>query len=225
MKKQAEYFISRHKERQLIAEAQKCKNQNINKAFLALVKAYDSFIENRKNKYLYTKVEEDILKNVILIGFYNAVMSFNLKYDNRISTYANWKIKNYIPNVIKEEKLILNISNQKENYPTCSLNVPLKEGQDTTYIDMLQYENEKSAYDIHENNEQIKDLTKAMKLLNIQERNVLKQKYGLNKEKKEYSLTDIGKNYGFSTERARKIHNKGLEKLRNSSTLMAWQNN
>ena len=64
----------------------------------------------------------------------------------------------------------------------------------------------------------------VIKLLNVldeRERDVIESYYGIN-DKKELTLTDIGKKYNLSSERVRQIKKKGLMKLRTKMLLLNY---
>ena len=64
----------------------------------------------------------------------------------------------------------------------------------------------------------------VIKLLNVldeRERDVIESYYGIN-DKKELTLTDIGKKYNLSSERVRQIKKKGLMKLRTEMLLLNY---
>lgn len=63
------------------------------------------------------------------------------------------------------------------------------------------------------------DISKALKTLTQREEAVIRYRYGLNEEKTEMTLEDIGELFGISKERIRGIESKALRKLRHPSRL------
>lgn len=97
-----------------------------------------------------------------------------------------------------------------------SLNAPLKDDEETTYIDLLESKNSDSMEDdisVDSLKDQIEELLKG---LPPQEEKILRCRFGFN-EKGPATLEEIGKKMHLSRERVRQIEKKAKERLRSET--------
>ena len=87
---------------------------------------------------------------------------------------------------------------------------------DVSFNNDLSNENDEKSIEVSENQRNI--ITSLIGTLSDRERDIVENYYGIN-DKKELTLTDIGKKYNLSSERVRQIKLNAIRKLRSKILL------
>lgn len=102
------------------------------------------------------------------------------------------------------------------NSTVSSLDAPVSLNESITHKDFLEDKGAISQEDVVNSMENIKILSKCIKLLDERERNVLTMRFGL-KNSKVLTLDEIGKRYSLTRERIRQIEKTAISKIKNCS--------
>lgn len=99
---------------------------------------------------------------------------------------------------------------------TVSLNNPNLNNPDTTYQELIRYEDDDTQEEVLED-EELKEILDELLKENLTEFeiDVITKRMGLNKERKIYTLKEIGSEWNYSREYIRKVQNRVIKKLRN----------
>ena len=142
----------------------------------------------------------------------------------RISYFKNdyWKINERAP-TIDEIQREFNTSQRSveriENIPgePISLSTPVGEDGDSALGDFLADEHYGNFVPALEGKELRERLEGQLRRLHFREEDVLRRRFGLTPDGREWSLEEIGQNYGVTRERIRQIEARALQELRHSS--------
>ena len=211
-KEEERVLLKRYKEDNDISARQKLITSNLRYALKYVIN-----YNNKKNVPL-----EDLIAEAN-IGLIKAVDEFNLSNENRIISYANWKMLFSLQEATKNEDNINNDDYEINNL-SCEDDVEhcdkecfeqyydedeQDSGQDINnndgYVDY--YEDEYGAY-------QIKELIDTLLSdLSGREYDMICMYYGVNEYKKEHTLNEIGEKHNITKERVRQIIEKCKRKM------------
>jgi RNA polymerase primary sigma factor len=96
---------------------------------------------------------------------------------------------------------------------TCSIDVPIGEGNDFFLVDTIEDQNSIQPSELVENIDDYEMISKQFDQLTENELTILGLRYGLNDQEPE-TLETIGQRFGVTRERIRQIEAKALEKLK-----------
>lgn len=111
---------------------------------------------------------------------------------------------------LTEEKILSLLSQMKDNI---SLNANIKEGEETSYGDLIADHNLSNPLDKYLQKEAKDNLLFILSTLSPREETIIKQRFGLGNEKPK-TLDEVGNNIGISKERVRQVEDNALRKLR-----------
>lgn len=104
---------------------------------------------------------------------------------------------------------------------TCSMDVPVGEGNDFFLIDTIEDAAAVSPSDLLENIDSFENIAECFAQLSESERKILTLRFGLDDHEPQ-TLDTIGQSFGVTRERIRQIEAKSLEKLRNFTRSDSW---
>ena len=111
---------------------------------------------------------------------------------------------------LTEEKILSLLSQMKDNI---SLDANIKEGEETSYGDLIADYNLSNPLDKYLQKEAKDNLLFILSTLSPREETIIKQRFGLGNEKPK-TLDEVGNNIGISKERVRQVEDNALRKLR-----------
>lgn len=111
---------------------------------------------------------------------------------------------------LTEEKILSLLSQMKDNI---SLDANIKEGEETSYGDLIADHNLSNPLDKYLQKEAKDNLLFILSTLSPREETIIKQRFGLDNEKPK-TLDEVGNNIGISKERVRQVEDNALRKLR-----------
>jgi RNA polymerase primary sigma factor len=117
------------------------------------------------------------------------------------------------------EQMLTEVINLTKQYN--SLEAPIKEGEDKTFISNLKSEDE-SIEDRIIRSSLRRTINNLLEELEPRETEIISLRYGLN-ETEEKTLEELGKKFGVSRERIRQIETKALEKLKKRAAQLNLQ--
>lgn len=212
-KEEERVLLKRYKENNDIIARQKLITSNLRYALKYVIK-----YNQKKNVPIEDLIEE------ANIGLIKAVDEFNLSNENRIICYANWKMLFSLQEATKsnldycENDYIINTykkNDDEDDLDNFYFNTNFNDDNyDDDYNQTLDYDIEDSNFDI-ENDMYTKALTKSLMCeLNEREYDIISMYFGINKNEKEYTLSEIGEKHGITKERVRQIIEKCKRKMR-----------
>lgn len=111
---------------------------------------------------------------------------------------------------LTEEKILSLLSQMKDNI---SLDANIKEGEETSYGDLIADRNLSNPLDKYLQKEAKDNLLFILSTLSPREETIIRQRFGLGSEKPK-TLDEVGNNIGISKERVRQVEDNALRKLR-----------
>lgn len=154
------------------------------------------------------------------LGLMYAIDNFDMKYNNRLGTYAAWWIRHYITRSLSNSSRIIRIpaniieSNKDVDIQEpISIDTPINEDDDGTYRDFIPDIEHYSIDDKIMLEELSNELANILATLDNREAEVIKKRFGLNGFIPQ-TLEEIGVAIGVSKERIRQIERDALRKLR-----------
>lgn len=211
--------LSRREERKLLKQFKKGNIQAKNK----ILEHNLRFVFDIAKRYSGRGVSMGDLISEGNIGLVRAIEKFDDARDVKFISYAVWWIRQAMLEAIKNNKLIntVEIEPSSSNDEIISRKVSDDEDENVSYYDVgFSNENEERRKETMENQRAI--VANLMNSLTDREKELIEKFYGLN-NKKEMTLTEIGKEYGISIERARQIKLTAIRKLR--SNVMLYDEN
>ena len=209
--------LTKAKERRLL---KKCKKGNL-KAKNEILESNLRFVFDIARHYTGRGVPISELISDGNMGLLRAIEKFDESKDVKFISYAVWWIRQAMLESIKKKNAINFVEIEPNTDNDVSMDKKLiEDDEDDTYF------NNDFSNENYEKESEIKIGQKniVIKLLNVldeRERDVIESYYGIN-DKKELTLTDIGKKYNLSSERVRQIKKKGLMKLRTEMLLLNY---
>lgn len=158
-------------------------------------------------KYMTSGLEYDDILSIGTIGLIKAINTFNFKKGNRLATYASRCIENEILMVIRSSKKTAN---------DVSLDEPIgkdKEGNEITFIDIINTEDEDVAEQIT-NKEYIDKIYEMIdEVLTHREKEIIVYRYGLYR-KQVKTQQEIADEFNISRSYISRIEKKAVNKLK-----------
>ena len=153
------------------------------------------------------------------MGLLKAIDKFDESKDVKFISYAVWWIRQAMSESIKKRKLLKFVDIEPNDNNDKFIDNKASDDDDEKVLcnDKFSNENEQKSKEINESQKII--ISNIISTLTDRERDIIESHYGIN-NKKELTLTDIGKKYNLSTERVRQIKDKGLRKLRSKMLLL-----
>lgn len=158
-------------------------------------------------KYQNTDVDMEDLISIGTIGFIKALMSFDIKKQSKLATYAARCIEN---------EILMHFRARKKSAREVSLYEPIgtdREGNEISLLDVIEAEQKDMVeqLQLEENVERLKGMMETQ--LEPREREIICLRYGLGQQK-EMTQREIGARMGISRSYISRIEKRALEKLR-----------
>ena len=209
--------LTKAKEKRLL---KKCKKGNL-KAKNEILEANLRFVFDIAKHYTGRGVPISELISDGNMGLLRAIEKFDESKDVKFISYAVWWIRQAMLESIKKKNAInfVEIEPNTDNDTSMDKKLIEDDEDDVSFNNDFSNENDEKEREI-----KIEQKNIVIKLLNVldeRERDVIESYYGIN-DKKELTLTDIGKKYNLSSERVRQIKKKGLMKLRTKMLLLNY---
>lgn len=209
--------LTKAKERRLL---KRCKKGNL-KAKNEILEANLRFVFDIAKHYTGRGVPISELISDGNMGLLRAIEKFDESKDVKFISYAVWWIRQAMLESIKRRNAINFVEIEPNTDNDVSMDKKLiEDDEDDTYFNNdFSNENDEKESEIKIGQKNI--VIKLLNALDERERDVIESYYGIN-DKKELTLTDIGKKYNLSSERVRQIKKKGLMKLRTKMLLLNY---
>jgi RNA polymerase primary sigma factor len=206
--------LTKAKERRLL---KKCKKGNL-KAKNEILEANLRFVFDIAKHYTGRGVPISELISDGNMGLLRAIEKFDESKDVKFISYAVWWIRQAMLESIKKRNAINFVEIEPNTDNDASMDKKLIEDDedDVSFDNDLSNENDEKSKEINENQKNV--VKSIIKTLSDRERDIIENYYGLN-DKKELTLTEIGKKYNLSSERVRQIKLVSLRKLRSKILL------
>ena len=209
--------LTKAKERRLL---KKCKKGTL-KAKNEILQSNLRFVFDIARQYTGRGVPISELISDGNMGLLRAIEKFDESKDVKFISYAVWWIRQAMLESIKKKNAInfVEIEPNTDNDTSMDKKLIEDDEDDVSFNNDFSNENDEKEREI-----KIEQKNIVIKLLNVldeRERDVIESYYGIN-DKKELTLTDIGKKYNLSSERVRQIKKKGLMKLRTKMLLLNY---
>ena len=209
--------LTKAKERRLL---KKCKKGNL-KAKNEILESNLRFVFDIARHYTGRGVPISELISDGNMGLLRAIEKFDESKDVKFISYAVWWIRQAMLESITKKNAInfVEIEPNTDNDTSMDKKLIEDDEDDVSFNNDFSNENDEKEREI-----KIEQKNIVIKLLNVldeRERDVIESYYGIN-DKKELTLTDIGKKYNLSSERVRQIKKKGLMKLRTKMLLLNY---
>ena len=209
--------LTKAKERRLL---KKCKKGNL-KAKNEILESNLRFVFDIARHYTGRGVPISELISDGNMGLLKAIDKFDESKDVKFISYAVWWIRQAMLESIKKKNAINFVEIEPNTDNDVSMDKKLIEDDedDTSFNNDFSNENDEKESEIKIGQKNI--VIKLLNVLDERERDVIESYYGIN-DKKELTLTDIGKKYNLSSERVIQIKKKVLMKLRTKMLLLNY---
>lgn len=209
--------LTKAKERRLL---KKCKKGNL-KAKNEILESNLRFVFDIARHYTGRGVPISELISDGNMGLLKAIDKFDESKDVKFISYAVWWIRQAMLESIKKKNAINFVEIEPNTDNDVSMDKKLIEDDedDVSFNNDFSNENDEKESEIKIGQKNI--VIKLLNVLDERERDVIESYYGIN-DKKELTLTDIGKKYNLSSERVRQIKKKSLMKLRTKMLLLNY---
>ena len=206
--------LTKAKERRLL---KKCKKGNL-KAKNEILEANLRFVFDIAKHYTGRGVPISELISDGNMGLLRAIDKFDESKDVKFISYAVWWIRQAMLESIKKRNAISFVEIEPNTDNDSSMDKKLIEDDedDVSFNNDFSNENDEKSREVTENQRNI--ITSLIGTLSDRERDIVENYYGIN-DKKELTLTDIGKKYNLSSERVRQIKLNAIRKLRSKILL------
>lgn len=206
--------LTKAKERRLL---KKCKKGNL-KAKNEILEANLRFVFDIAKHYTGRGVPISELISDGNMGLLRAIDKFDETKDVKFISYAVWWIRQAMLESIKKRNSISFVEIEPNTDNDTSIDKKLIEDDedDVSFNNDFSNENDEKSREVTENQRNI--ITSLIGTLSDRERDIVENYYGIN-DKKELTLTDIGKKYNLSSERVRQIKLNAIRKLRSKILL------
>lgn len=206
--------LTKAKERRLL---KKCKKGNL-KAKNEILEANLRFVFDIAKHYTGRGVPISELISDGNMGLLRAIEKFDESKDVKFISYAVWWIRQAMLESIKKRNAISFVEIEPNTDNDSSIDKKLIEDDedDASFNNDFSNENDEKSREVTENQRNI--ITSLIDTLSDRERDIVENYYGIN-DKKELTLTDIGKKYNLSSERVRQIKLNAIRKLRSKILL------
>jgi RNA polymerase primary sigma factor len=206
--------LTKAKERRLL---KKCKKGNL-KAKNEILEANLRFVFDIAKHYTGRGVPISELISDGNMGLLRAIDKFDESKDVKFISYAVWWIRQAMLESIKKRNAInfVEIEPNTDNDSSMDKKLIEDDEDDVSFNNDFSNENDEKSREVTENQRNI--ITSLIDTLSDRERDIVENYYGIN-DKKELTLTDIGKKYNLSSERVRQIKLNAIRKLRSKILL------
>ena len=206
--------LTKAKEKRLL---KKCKKGNL-KAKNEILEANLRFVFDIAKHYTGRGVPISELISDGNIGLLRAIEKFDESKDVKFISYAVWWIRQAMLESIKRRNAInfVEIEPNTDNDSSMDKKLIEDDEDDVSFNNDFSNENDEKSIEVSENQRNI--ITSLIGTLADRERDIVENYYGIN-DKKELTLTDIGKKYNLSSERVRQIKLNAIRKLRSKILL------
>ena len=206
--------LTKAKERRLL---KKCKKGNL-KAKNEILEANLRFVFDIAKHYTGRGVPISELISDGNMGLLRAIEKFDESKDVKFISYAVWWIRQAMLESIKKRNAInfVEIEPNIDNDSLMDKKLIEDDEDDVSFNNDFSNENDEKNREVTENQRNI--ITSLIGTLSDRERDIVENYYGIN-DKKELTLTDIGKKYNLSSERVRQIKLNAIRKLRSKILL------
>jgi RNA polymerase primary sigma factor len=206
--------LTKAKEKRLL---KKCKKGNL-KAKNEILEANLRFVFDIAKHYTGRGVPISELISDGNMGLLRAIEKFDESKDVKFISYAVWWIRQAMLESIKKRNAISFVEIEPNTDNDSSIDKKLIEDDedDVSFNNDFSNENDEKSMEVSENQRNI--ITSLIDTLSDRERDIVENYYGIN-DKKELTLTDIGKKYNLSSERVRQIKLNAIRKLRSKILL------
>jgi len=206
--------LTKAKERRLL---KKCKKGNL-KAKNEILEANLRFVFDIAKHYTGRGVPISELISDGNMGLLRAIDKFDESKDVKFISYAVWWIRQAMLESIKKRNAInfVEIEPNTDNDSSMDKKLIEDDEDDVSFNNDFSNENDEKSMEVSENQRNI--ITSLIGTLSDRERDIVENYYGIN-DKKELTLTDIGKKYNLSSERVRQIKLNAIRKLRSKILL------
>ena len=206
--------LTKAKERRLL---KKCKKGNL-KAKNEILEANLRFVFDIAKHYTGRGVPISELISDGNIGLLRAIEKFDESKDVKFISYAVWWIRQAMLESIKRRNAMnfVEIEPNTDNDSSMDKKLIEDDEDDVSFNNDFSNENDEKSIEVSENQRNI--ITSLIGTLSDRERDIVENYYGIN-DKKELTLTDIGKKYNLSSERVRQIKLNAIRKLRSKILL------
>ena len=206
--------LTKAKEKRLL---KKCKKGNL-KAKNEILEANLRFVFDIAKHYTGRGVPISELISDGNIGLLRAIEKFDESKDVKFISYAVWWIRQAMLESIKRRNTInfVEIEPNTDNDSSMDKKLIEDDEDDVSFNNDFSNENDEKSIEVSENQRNI--ITSLIGTLSDRERDIVENYYGIN-DKKELTLTDIGKKYNLSSERVRQIKLNAIRKLRSKILL------
>lgn len=206
--------LTKAKEKRLL---KKCKKGNL-KAKNEILEANLRFVFDIAKHYTGRGVPISELISDGNIGLLRAIEKFDESKNVKFISYAVWWIRQAMLESIKRRNAInfVEIEPNTDNDSSMDKKLIEDDEDDVFFNNDFSNENDEKSIEVSENQRNI--ITSLIGTLSDRERDIVENYYGIN-DKKELTLTDIGKKYNLSSERVRQIKLNAIRKLRSKILL------
>lgn len=206
--------LTKAKERRLL---KKCKKGNL-KAKNEILEANLRFVFDIAKHYTGRGVPISELISDGNMGLLRAIEKFDESNDVKFISYAVWWIRQAMLESIKKRNAInfVEIEPNTDNDSSMDKKFIEDDEDDASFNEDFSNENDEKSKEVTDNQRNI--ITSLIGTLSDRERDIVENYYGIN-DKKELTLTDIGKKYNLSSERVRQIKLNAIRKLRSKILL------
>ena len=207
--------LSKAKERRLL---KKCKRGN-EQAKNEILEANLRFVFDIARRYTGRGVPISDLISDGNMGLLKAIEKFDMDKDVKFISYAVWWIRQAMLESIKKKKLMTFVALDIDSDNDSSFDNRMiydENDEEPCKNNELSNEYEEMKIEVGKNQKEI--VNELLETLNDRERDIIENYFGID-DKKELTLTDIGKKYSISTERVRQIKSNCLKKLRSKMLL------
>ena len=206
--------LTKAKEKRLL---KKCKKGNL-KAKNEILEANLRFVFDIAKHYTGRGVPISELISDGNIGLLRAIEKFDESKDVKFISYAVWWIRQAMLVSIKRRNAVnfVEIEPNTDNDSSMDKKLIEDDEDDVSFNNDFSNENDEKSIEVSDNQRNI--ITSLIGTLSDRERDIVENYYGIN-DKKELTLTDIGKKYNLSSERVRQIKLNAIRKLRSKILL------
>lgn len=206
--------LTKAKERKLL---RLCKKGNL-KAKNEILESNLRFVFEVAKHYTGRGVPISDLISEGNLGLIRAIDKFDESKDVKFISYAVWWIRQAMLESIKNRNVLNSIEIEPNESNNVVIETKIMDEEDDDYKDTS------PSTELDEQNKELiasqkNVISKLLNVLNEREKYVVENFYGLN-DKKEMTLTDIGKTFGISSERTRQIKLNAIRKLRSKAMLI-----
>ena len=206
--------LTKAKEKRLL---KKCKKGNL-KAKNEILEANLRFVFDIAKHYTGRGVPISELISDGNIGLLRAIEKFDESKDVKFISYAVlWFRKEKLESIKRRNAInFVEIEPNTDNDSSMDKKLIEDDEDDVSFNNDFSNENDEKSIEVSENQRNI--ITSLIGTLSDRERDIVENYYGIN-DKKELTLTDIGKKYNLSSERVRQIKLNAIRKLRSKILL------